>query len=406
MRHLHVDSLGGASGDMILGALLAVGADEGALRRGLASLCLEPFDIHVDSEAESNNLRGVRVHVHADEGQGGVGVGDHEHHGHTHLSHRGLREITALIEGADLPERTRDLALRVFDGLGEAEAKIHGVPKESIHFHEVGAMDSILDIVGCCLGLELLGVTGVSVGALPQGVGEIRCAHGVFPNPAPATVELLKGMEVVATDEPYELVTPTGAALLATWRTTERPPAGCRVVAAGYGLGHRKLRGRPNVLRATLYDVSEAGGADRDQCLQLECNVDDANPELLGALGQSLLAKGMLEVFWTPVYMKKGRPGVLLTVLCEPERREVALDTIFRESTTFGVREQWVERRKLARRFVEVATSYGRVPVKVGLWRGEEITRAPEMDVCIQLATEHGVPVRVVYEAAVRAALA
>lgn len=397
MKILSFESTGGASGDMILAALFSLGVDPDTINSRLRGLAIEDFHLHIDRSALSRQISGVRVHVHVGHEH------DHDHdHSHHHAPHRGLKEINDLLGRADLPEAVRAMALRVFDAIGEAEARIHGVPKATIHFHEVGAMDSILDIVGSCLALHELGVDGVCVGPLPQGIGIIQCAHGTFPNPAPATVELLKGMNVVQTDEPFELVTPTAAALLTAWKSLDRLPAGMRLVAVGYGVGHRDLAERPNVLRASLYEEDAASG-DHDTCLVLECNLDDTNPELLGALSENLLARGVLDVFWTPVQMKKNRPGALLTVLCQPADRDHVLDMIFRGSTTFGVREHEVHRTKLQRRFESVATPFGEVSVKIGTWRGDDITRAPEMDDCIRLAREHGIAAREVYEAALRA---
>jgi len=305
-----------------------------------------------------------------------------------------------------LPDAVKEASVRVFTRIAEVEARMHATTVDRIHFHEVGALDSIVDIAGCCLALHRLGVDGVIVGPLPQGRGTIRCAHGVYPNPAPATVELLKGMAVVQTEEPHELVTPTGAALLAAWKTMAAAPDGATVAKVGYGLGQRELAHRPNLLRAVLLEVDPQPRAAATAGLVLERNLDDVTPELIGALTQRLLAAGALEVFTTAAQMKKQRPGVLLTVLCTGAERETMLDLIFRESTTFGVREYAVQRTVLERRRVEVATPFGAVEVKIGAWRGEDVTWAPEMDDCVLRAQERGVPVRRVYESAQQAAQA
>jgi hypothetical protein len=322
----------------------------------------------------------------------------HAEAGHTHAPHRGLREIRALIEGSQLPASVKATSLRVFQRLAEAEAHVHGTTPDQVHFHEVGAMDAIIDIVGACLGLEMLGVTGVSVGPLPLGHGAVECAHGILPIPAPATVELLKGFPVAPGDEPFELVTPTGAALLTTWQTLETFPSGSRILKVGQGFGHRALKGRPNLLRAMLMEI----GADsaQDACLVLECNLDDLTPELTGALLHRLLGVGALDVFLTPVQMKKQRPGILLTVLCRPDQRPAMLDLIFRESTTFGIREHAVQRTVLERRHEYVETPFGRVRVKIGRWQGADITVSPEYEDCLRAAESAGVSVRAVYEAA------
>lgn len=405
MRVLQFDSVGGASGDMILGALVDLGVEAGALERDLATLGVGAFAL-VAERAATHHLQGTRLRVdlpHAHHH-------DHEHHhghhhgdAHAHEEHRGLREIEALVRGSRLPEPVKANSLRVFTRIAEVEARMHGTTVEKIHFHEIGAVDSIVDVVGCCLALHRLEVDGVAVGPLPQGRGTIQCAHGLYPNPAPATVELLTGMAVVQTDEPHELVTPTGAALLAAWKTADAPPPGAVVARVGYGLGQRELASRPNLLRAVLLETDRvpAHGAE---CLVLECNIDDATPELIGSLTERLLAAGALDAFTAPVQMKKQRPGTLLTVLCNPVDRDGLLDLIFRESTTFGVREHATTRTMLDRRRVEVVTPNGTVHVKIGTWRGEDITFAPEMDDCVKRARERGVSVRAVYESAQQAA--
>jgi len=412
---------------MVLGALVALGADLHALREALQVLPLGAFTITAEP-ARSRGITGTRVSV-AVEGQPEAGEpaepvdadhGHHHHHEpaaarthdddaahghahtHTHPSHhpphRALSEIVQLLEVAGLPADVTARAVGIFCSLGHAEAKVHGVPVADIHFHEVGAADSILDITGACWALEALGATSVSVGPIPLGHGAIRCAHGVYPNPAPATIELIQGLPVVQTDEPFELVTPTGAALLAGWRTAAAIPPGAVLVRAAYGVGRRELHHRPNVVRASLYDL--AATAERDTCLMVECTLDDTTPELIGVLMDDVLAAGALDVTCTPVTMKKQRPGVVVSVLTEPERREAVIERLFRGSTTFGVREYTVERTKLARAFETVATPYGPVRVKVGTWQGEVLTRSPEMADCQRVAAERGVAVRAVYEAA------
>lgn len=403
MKVLQFDSVGGASGDMILGALIDLGVDASALGRDLATLPVEPFRL-VAERATRQHLAGTLVTV-AIPGHDHHHHHDHdEHHGHAHAPHRGLAGIEAIIGGSGLPAPVREASVRVFRRIGEVEARLHGTTVDRIHFHEVGAVDSIVDIVGCCLALHRLGVDAVAVGPLPQGRGTIRCAHGVYPNPAPATVELLAGMAVVQTDEPHELVTPTGAALLAAWKSIDVPPAGAVVRRVGYGLGHRDLDGRANLLRAVLLETVAGQPGSPAECLVLECNLDDQTPELVGLLTQRLLEAGALDVFTTAAQMKKQRPGMLVTVLCEPARREVLLEVLFRESTTFGVREHPVRRTVLDRRSVEVPTRYGPVRIKIGAWQGRDVTWAPEMDDCAARAREHGAPVREVYEEAKLAA--
>lgn len=392
MRIVYFQGVGGASGDMILGALAALGADMDAVRAAVASLAAGPIRIRCEPFA-SHGLNGLRATVEADGHHHGAG-------GHGH-GHRGLAEIRAMIAGGALSERAREWALAAFQRLGEAEAAVHQVPLESVHFHEVGALDSIADIVGGCVALDRLGADAVCVAPLPVGSGTVECAHGVYPTPAPATCRLLEGMPIVVTPEPVELVTPTGAALLATWRSLERPPPGARMLRSGYGFGQRTLQSRPNALRATLLE-SPAADLPGAECLVLECEVDDTIPELVGALVPRLLEAGALDAYVTPVQMKKQRPGVLLTVLAEVEQREALLDLVFRGCTTFGVREHLVTRTMLDRRIERVTTPFGDIRVKIGSWRGEDITRAPEMDDCLAAAAAAAVSVRAVYDAVLR----
>jgi hypothetical protein len=402
MRHLHFDSIGGASGDMILGALVDLGVEVNSIQTAIDALKVEGIHLHSESGAD-HAITGTRVTVHAHDTEH-----DHQHHHHDEphaphrgQSHRNLNDIRVMINAAPLPEAVRAKALEVFERIGVAEAKIHGVPLDQIHFHEVGALDSIADIVGCCFAMEQLKADGLSIGPLPQGHGVIQCAHGAYPNPAPATLELLRGLAVVSVDEPFELVTPTGAALLAAWKTSDTSPAGSRIVRIGYGLGQRALNSRPNVLRATLLETSETD-ATPTACLLLECNLDDCPPEWIGALTTKLWGAGALDVFTIPIQMKKQRPGALLSVLCRTEDRESMLDLIFTESTTFGVRETLVQRTVLERRTETVTTPYGAVRVKTGRWKNNDVTRAPEMDDCIAQSLAHKVPAKTVYASALQ----
>ena len=382
---VHFESLGGASGDMILGALIGLGVSVDELNEELKSLQVDPFEIIADAVVEQG-MSGIRAKVVLHEHH------HHDHdHGHHHHHGRHLSTILELIKKSALPEAVKEQASAVFYRIGEAEAAIHGVDIEKIHFHEVGAMDSIVDIVGCCLALHKLGVDGVSIRNLPQGHGTLECAHGTYPNPAPATLRLLEGFPVVEVDELFELVTPTGAALLSTWRTAVVPVSGSQAVQTAYSFGHRTLKSRPNLLRVTLY--ASAADQTADECLVLECNLDDMTPELVGCLFEPLFGAGALEVFTTPVFMKKQRQGILLTVLCVPADREKMLDLIFRESTTFGIREYMTSRTVLERSFIQVDA----VRVKVGKRHGKIVTCSPEMDDCRKVARETGQPVREVY---------
>jgi len=394
MKLLQFDSLGGASGDMILGALFELGVDPARLQRALESLAPGGFEMQC-RRYSSHNLHGAQVTVVAPE---------RDAHGHAHPDRR-IHDIRVLIETSKLPERVKTMSTQVFARIAEAEAEVHGLKPEEIHFHEVGALDSIVDIVGACLALEWLEVDAVVVRPLPLGSGTIECAHGIYPTPAPATVALLKGFPTVQTTEPYELVTPTGAALLTVWHSRDLPPRGSRIERVGYSFGHRQLDARPNVIRAMLLRAEEATG-ESDECVVLECNVDDTVPELMGHLVEQLLASGALDAYTTPVQMKKQRPGTLLTVLCRPERTEALKALVFSECTTFGIRGYTVDRTTLVRRHDTVRTPYGEVRIKIGSLRGQDLTFAPEMDDCVARAGEHRASVRRVYEAALQAAQA
>lgn len=399
MSILRFDLIGGASGDMILGALLDLGADGASVEAQVNALGMGRVRLDVVRECR-HGLTGARLSVEAVD-HGHAHPHAHGHGGHAHRTHAEIREAIAR---SALPAGPREAALRVFRRLAEAEGRIHGVEPDHVAFHEVGALDSIADIVGSCLGLDQLGVTGVEVGPFPLGGGEVRCAHGVYPLPAPAVVLLLRGRPCIGVDETRETVTPTGAALLVEWAESMPAPAGLRRMdAAGYGFGHHEFRGRPNVLRAVRMEPAADAVASPEDCLVIETQVDDSTAEWIGVLVQKLMVEGALDVFTTPVQMKKQRPGTLVTVLCAPERREAMLDVLFRNCTTFGVRERAVRRTVLDRRWETVATEFGPVRVKIGIWRGEDVTRAPEMDDCIARAAERGVPPRRVYEAAQRA---
>ncbi len=384
--HVRFDSVGGASGDMILGALVDLGTNKDDLQGPLESLVGRSFTLDAQPYAE-HGLGGLRLSVKLDEP---------EHH-----HHRSHADIRAMIQASDLPAGVIERSLAIFQRLAVAEAHIHAQSVVDVPFHEVGALDSIIDIVGVCLALDTLEVESISNGPLPLGQGTTQSAHGVIPIPAPATLALLEGTPVITTQEPFELVTPTGAAIL----TALQGPAPDVAIArgSGTGFGQRSLEGRPNLIRATLLETAATTDPSTDTCLVLECNLDDMVPELLGSLTEKLLGSGALDVYTTPIQMKKQRHGVLLTVLCRPADRDTTLDLIFGESTTFGVREYETTRTTLTRRFATVQTPYGDVRVKVGEWKGRVITSSPEHDDCVRCAEAGNVSVRTVYESTLAA---
>ena len=346
-------------------------------------------------------------------------VEDHHHHGHSdshsHEHGRTFAHIRKLIEGSKLSSWVKEKAVAVFRRVAVAEGKIHGHPPEKVHFHEVGAVDSIVDIVGACVALEMLGKPRVLAGNPIEGTGTIRCAHGTFPIPAPATLEILSDRKVSTQqcEEPGELITPTGAAILAEFAESFGPMQNLTVRKIGYGLGTRQNKTRPNVLRAVLGEQSQGqspkskveGGLDweTDTVAVLETNLDDINAELLGAFVEKAFTTGALDVFHTPIQMKKNRPGVLLTVLCASADADKFSELILRETTAFGVRRTNAERRKLRREIRALKTNFGEVSVKLGLLNKRVIQASPEFESCRKVAAMAGVTLREVYDAAIKA---
>jgi uncharacterized protein (TIGR00299 family) protein len=343
---------------------------------------------------------------------------DHTHaggtvHTHAHAANRGFNEIKRLIGKSKLSAWVKQKSVAIFHRIAVAEGKIHGLPPDEVHFHEVGAVDSIVDIVGACIGLEMLGKPRVLAGTVVEGTGWINCAHGRFPIPAPATLAILgaRGIAVTQCEEPQELVTPTGAALLAELAEGFGPMRNLVAEKIGFGLGTRDNRTRPNVLRAVLGEssverrASSAGGHDweTDKVAVLETNLDDINAEILGNFVDQALAAGALDVFHTPIQMKKNRPGVLLTVLCGEAEADRFSELMLRETSAFGIRRYTAERRKLAREFKTVETPHGKVTVKLGKLDGRVVQAAPEYESCRKLAEAAKVPLKQIYAAANKA---
>ena len=395
MRIAYFDCFSGVSGDMTLGALLACGADETELRERLGALNVPGYELRV-TRVTRQGITATDVDVHLNEAEQG-----HERH---------LSDIAAILESSALPPGVRQKALAIFTRLADAEAKIHGTTREQIHFHEVGAVDAIIDIVGSCLLLDMLGVERVVTSSIPCGHGTIKCQHGIMPVPAPATMELLQGFPVHSVDIKGELVTPTGAALLTTLSdpaTAGKMPA-MRVLAGGFGAGKKQFKpDMPNLLRVILGETEEAatGGDDTPQTVAvLETNLDDQNPEGFDLLMERAFAAGALDIFFAPIQMKKNRPAALLTVLCPPDKADALAALLFRETSTFGIRAREQHRYTLARSWRTVATEFGDIRLKAGTWLGEEVTVAPEYEDCKRAALAYGVPLRRVYEAALRLA--
>jgi uncharacterized protein (TIGR00299 family) protein len=418
MKALYLDIFSGLSGDMFLGAMLDLGVEFRLLGQELGRLQLGGYHLHA-GRGEKCGIVGTKLDVHLAAGHGH----DHDHgdydHAHSHgpgegdPSHEGSRNFTqikALIYQSQLSDWVRQKAVAVFQRVANAEGKIHGMPPEQVHFHEVGAVDSIVDIVGACIALEMLGRPRVLAANVVEGTGFVKCAHGRFPIPAPATLEILaaRGVKITQCEETHELVTPTGAAILAEFVERFGPMENLTPERVGYGLGTRDNRTRPNVLRAVLGEAQAAPDAAHDWEIDavavLETNLDDVGGELLGAFIEKALAAGALDVFHTPIQMKKSRPATLLTVLCAEADADKFSELMLRETSAFGVRRTRAERRKLRREFAAVQTEFGEVTVKLGRLDGRVVQAAPEFESCRKLAEQSGAPLKAVYEAARRAA--
>lgn len=380
MRIAYFDCFGGISGDMTLGALVDAGVDPEAIRGAVARL-----ELPVELTFETVRRGGFRATY--------AKVVAQPEHAHRHLHH-----IEAIIDKAALPASQADLAKRIFLKLGEAEARVHGTDLKKVHFHEVGAVDSIVDIVGAAVGLDLLQVDRIEASAVPPGRGSVNGAHGRMPLPAPATAELLKGIPLAESTADMEQTTPTGAAILATVAEAFGPLPAMTVRAIGMGAGTKELKGQANALRLFVGEAATPVGADR--VWVLETNLDDLPGEVVGYATTQLMAAGALDAFVTPVLMKKNRPGVVLTVLCDESTIPAMEEILFRETTTLGVRRYAVSRHKLNRKAATVETAFGTIQGKLGWLDGRPPTFSPEYDACARVAAERGVPLRAVYQAA------
>jgi len=380
-RVIYFDCFSGISGDMILGALCDAGLDVAELRALLQTLQVSGWSI--DAVRETRGwLTGTRMHVHAPE----------------QTTHRHLHDVTAIITQSGLPAAVKATALRIFANLADAEAHIHGVRADEVHFHEVGALDAIVDIVGIAAGLHLLGITQVYASPLPLGSGWVKAAHGDIPVPAPATLHLLTQAQapIVPDDAGFELVTPTGAAVLATLATFKRPALALQQV--GYGFG-KKITPRPNALRVWVGEGVASAGA----LVLLECNIDDQPAEQLAYVCTQALALGARDVWQQQIVMKKGRAALLLSVLCDRDHEDAVVDLLMRQTSTLGMRRTLVDRHVAERALVTVDTHYGPLRVKVKTWRGDVIGAAPEYEDCAAAAQTHAVPLTQVYAAALAA---
>jgi uncharacterized protein (TIGR00299 family) protein len=455
MRIAYLECFSGISGDMFLGALVDAGVPPELLRKTVVALGVSAkleistvmrsgisatkVDVWVDGEKDmpreeywaKHDLEHAHSHAHGQSHEPAHGHShSHEHshgedarpgtrstsaqsghaphkHAHGH-EHRGLTEIRKIISEAAISESAKKTAIRIFEALGAAEAKIHNLPIESIHFHEVGAVDAIVDIVCASVGAEALGVNEIVCSPLNVGGGSVKCAHGVFPVPAPATVELLKDAPVYSSGVQAELVTPTGAAIAATLANRFGAFPEMKIEKSAYGAGSRDFPGHPNVLRAVIGEALSARTVKTtsETISVLEANLDDLNPQVFGYVMDRLLDEGALDVFGVPVQMKKNRPGVLLTVLCKLQDAEKLMQVLFAETTTLGVRRREESRQTLARRWENVRTEWGEVRIKIASMNGTVTNYAPEYEDCRRIAAEHHVPLKTVMQEAARAFVA
>jgi hypothetical protein len=385
MTVAYFDTFAGAAGDMIVASLLDAGADFDALRRELAKLGLEGYELSLTTVHRAG-IAGRKFDVAV----------DLDHQPHRHLHH-----IVELIDAAGLAPRVADRAKRAFTQLARAEAKVHDTTVEKVHFHEVGAVDSILDVVGACVALELLGVDCVACSPIPLGSGTIQCDHGLMPLPAPATAELLAGFPTVPGVLSGEATTPTAAALLTTLCESIGPAPEMRLRSVGYGAGTREGDEIPNLLRVMIGEACASG--ETDSVVELATNLDDCTGEVLGAAIDALLSAGCLDAWAVPAVMKKSRPAWVLTVLCTEADVEAVEGILFSQTPTFGIRRRGCRRSTLVREHETVETPYGPVRVKVGRRGGRVCTASPEFADCRDAADSHHVAVREVYSAAAEA---
>jgi len=456
MKIAYLDCFSGMSGDMFLGALIDAGVSAELLEKTVAGLNVgaglkisrvnrsgitaTKVDVFVHGEKElpreefhagvrHSQAAGQRDHEHLhDHGHAQLGAQQHEPapsqtegstphdhadaHSHEHGHGRSLKQIKRIIGKAEISESAKKTAIAIFEALGAAEAAIHDMDIESVHFHEVGAVDALVDIVGAAVGAEALGVGEIVCSPLNVGGGTVKCAHGVFPVPAPATVELLKGAPAYSSGIERELLTPTGAAIVRVLAARFGAFPEMKIERAGYGAGTRDLAGHANVVRLTIGEASAAGAASRASALAhvtsetitvLEANLDDLNPQVFGYVMDRLLEEGALDAFGLCVQMKKNRPGTLLTVLCRPEDGARLTQLLFTETTTLGVRRRDEQRQTLARRWVIVPTQWGEVRMKIASMNGTITNYAPEFEDCRRIAAEQHVPLKTVMQEATQA---
>ncbi len=388
MKIAYIDCFSGISGDMLLASLLDCGASVSDVQAGVRSLGLARVSIK-SSRVRVMGIAATRLWV--EEGE--------------EFRFRNLATIERMVEKGDLPEEVKEMSMRAFRLLASAEAEVHGVPVEEVHFHEIGAVDTIVDIVGSCLAIHVLGIERVCASPVPWSKGQVTMEHGAYPLPAPATARLLLGVPCYGCDAPFELVTPTGAALLRVIADNYGALPAMRPLHVGYGAGHRERVDIPNVLRLVVGDYAEREGLLTDTVDIVETQIDDMPSEFYTFLAEKLTDPAVLDYFYTPVYMKKGRPGCLVTLVCMPGCAEKAARLLLTHTSSLGVRYRSVSRMVLPRETISVSTKWGEVRVKVGYVEGRSPKLSPEFEDCRLLASANGVPLDVVYREAIGAAL-
>lgn len=434
MKTLYLDCVSGISGDMLLAALIDLGADTAYIKQELQKLPIDEFDLWVE-EVDKRGIMAKKLYIrlpeaaenehghhhnhhhhhghdhdhhhhdhdhhHHDHDHGHSHDHGHDHEGHHHHEHRKASLILDMIRESDLPQRVKQRSLAIFEAIAVAEGKIHGIDPAEVHFHEVGAMDSIIDTIGICLAMENLGVDQIHASPVPTGFGKVRMAHGLYPIPAPATAELLKGIPLAKSHVQGELTTPTGAGVLRALATHFGPLESFVAEQIGYGAGTKDFE-TPNVIRAVLGTKVEQDKpvTDRETVHVLEAQLDDCTAEALGYVMERVLERGALDVYFTPVQMKKNRPGTLLTVLCLPQQSDELEDLLLIETTTFGVRKSVWTRKILQREIITVETSFGAVRMKIGRAQDRILQATPEYEDVARIARENNVPFLEVYRAA------
>lgn len=380
MKVLCYDCFSGISGDMNLGAMIDLGIDITFLTGELDKLKLGGWELIAEKD-QRHGIIGTKVTVK----QTG------QEHAHRHLS-----DIEKIISGSTLSEPVRKLTMEIFRKVANAEAAVHGIPVNEVHFHEVGAVDSIIDIAGAAICFNELKVEKVYVSALELGSGMVNCEHGKLPVPAPATVEIVKGIPVRTGGVDFEATTPTGAAIVAVLGTEFGPVSNIKIEKTAYGVGHKDHHVVPNLLRVSLGDSTETTGSGHEALL-IESNIDDMNPEFYDYISERLFKEGASDVYCSQMIMKKGRPGIVLNVICETGLADTVKEIIFKESTTLGIRTFSFRKDTLTREFRKLSTIYGEITIKHAFYEGREVSAKPEYDECKRIATENGIPVKEVY---------